>query len=248
MFSNRDGSGYSESDFPPEVLMSSRIKEYPAAMKASGAILSYVNQTQKINPQHISEIKWYSTENFLLLDDTARRNLELFATIQDNSKAGSLFSLFNETLTPMGTRRLRWWMNYPLVDAERIKTRLAAAAELKDDHSLRANLRKILSRIYDMERLAGRVSLRVANPRDLVALKVSLMAIPELKAMLADCTSPAIAAICSRFTEMSAVVELISRAIIDDPPQKTQDGGFIAIGYDEELDKLRFISRDGKNG
>ncbi|MFZ3105471.1 MAG: DNA mismatch repair protein MutS, partial [Smithella sp.] len=155
--------------FPPEVLMSSRIKEYPAAMKASGAILSYVNQTQKINPQHISEIKWYSTENFLLLDDTARRNLELFATIQDNSKAGSLFSLFNETLTPMGTRRLRWWMNYPLVDAERIKTRLAAAAELKDDHSLRANLRKILSRIYDMERLAGRVSLRVANPRDLVA-------------------------------------------------------------------------------
>lgn len=232
--------------FPAEVLMSSRIKEYPAAMKASGAILSYVNQTQKINPQHISEIKWYSTENFLLLDDTARRNLELFATIQDNSKAGSLFSLFNETLTPMGTRRLRWWMNYPLVDAERIKTRLAAVAELKDDHSLRANLRKKLSRIYDMERLAGRVSLRVANPRDLVALKVSLMAIPELRAMLADCTSPAIAAIRSRFTEMSAVVELISRAIIDDPPQKTQDGGFIAIGYDEELDKLRFISRDGK--
>jgi len=232
--------------FTPEILMSSRIKEYPAVMKAAGAILNYVHQTQKINPQHIREIKWYATENYLLLDETARRNLEIFATIQGNSKAGSLFSLFNETLTPMGTRRLRWWMNYPLVDAERIKDRLAAVAELNDDHILRANLRKVLSRIYDLERLAGRVSLRVANPRDLVALKISLMAIPELKTMLADCTSPAITAIRSRFKEMSVVIELIARAIVDDPPQKIQDGGFIAIGYDEELDKLRFISRDGK--
>ena len=92
----------------------------------------------------------------------------------------------------------------------------------------------------------GRVSLRVANPRDLVALKISLSAIPELKSMLMDCTAPAISSIRSRITEMSAVIDLISRAIIDDPPQKTQDGGFIALGYDEELDKLRFISRDGK--
>jgi DNA mismatch repair protein MutS len=226
--------------------MSSRIKEYPAALIASGAILSYVNQTQKINPQHIREIKWYSTENYLLLDETARRNLEIFQTIQDGARTGSLFSLVSEALTPMGTRRLRWWMNYPLVEVEAIKTRLAAVAELKDDHLLRANLRKTLSRIYDLERLAGRVSLRVANPRDLVALKNSLMAIPELKAMLADCTSPAVASIRSRFTEMSPVIELISRAIIDDPPQKIQDGGFIAIGYDEQLDNLRFISRDGK--
>jgi len=233
-------------NFTSEVLDASKIKEHPAAMIASCAILSYVNQTQKINPQHISEIKWYSTENFLLLDEAARRNLEIFTTIQNGSKAGSLFSLFHETLTPMGTRRLRWWMNYPLVDVEKIKARLAAVAEMKDDHIFRSNLRKILSRIYDLERLAGRVSLRVANPRDLVALKVSLLAIPELKSMLKDCTSPAIAAIRSRFTEMAAAVALITRAIIDDPPQKTQDGGFIAAGYDEELDKLRSISRDGK--
>ena len=98
----------------------------------------------------------------------------------------------------MGTRRLRWWMNYPLVDAEKIKARLAAVAEIKDDHILRSNLRKILSRIYDLERLAGRVALRVANPRDLVALKISLSAIPELKSMLLDSTAPAIAAIRAR--------------------------------------------------
>ena len=215
-------------------------------MKAAGAILNYVNQTQKINPRHVNEIKWYSTDHHLLLDDTARRNLEIFATIQGSSRVGSLFSLFQETLTPMGTRRLRWWMNYPLVDVEKIKARLAAVAEFKNDHILRANLRKILSRIYDLERLAGRVSLRVANPRDLVALKISLLAIPELKAMLADCTAPAVASIRSRLMEMSAVVELIGRALIEDPPQKIQDGGFMAIGYDAELDKLRFISRDGK--
>lgn len=233
-------------NFSAEVLENSKIKEYAAAIKASGAILNYVNQTQKINPRHIKEIKWYSTEKFLLLDEAARRNLEIFTTIQNNSKAGSLFSLFNETMTPMGTRRLRWWMNYPLVEVEGIKTRLAAVAEIKDDHSLRSKLRKVLSRIYDMERLAGRVSLRVANPRDLVALKISLLAIPELKSMLNDCTSTALVAIRSRFTEMSPVVELISRSIIDDPPQKTQDGGFIAAGYDSELDKLRSVSRDGK--
>jgi DNA mismatch repair protein MutS len=245
-FQNASAEDILNQSFSPDVLMSSRIKEYPAALIASGAILSYVNQTQKINPQHIREIKWYSTENYLLLDETARRNLEIFQTIQDGARTGSLFSLVSEALTPMGTRRLRWWMNYPLVEVEAIKTRLAAVAELKDDHILRANLRKTLSRIYDLERLAGRVSLRVANPRDLVALKNSLMAIPELKAMLADCTSPAVASIRSRFTEMSSVIELISRAIIDDPPQKIQDGGFIAIGYDEQLDNLRFISRDGK--
>ncbi|PKN06034.1 MAG: DNA mismatch repair protein MutS, partial [Deltaproteobacteria bacterium HGW-Deltaproteobacteria-7] len=245
-FQTQTAEALLDQNFTADMLDRSKIKEHPAALIASGAILSYVNRTQKINPQHISEIKWYSTENFLLLDEAARRNLEIFTTIQNNSKAGSLFSLFHETLTPMETRRLRWWMNYPLVDAEKIKARLAAVAEIKDEHTLRSNLRKALSHIYDMERLAGRVSLRVANPRDLIALKVSLSAIPGLKLMLKDCTAPAIAAIRSRFMEMSAVIELISRALIDDPPQKTQDGGFIAAGFDEELDKLRSISRDGK--
>jgi len=232
--------------FTDDILMSSRIREYPSVMRAAGAVLSYVGKTQKMNPRHLQNIQWYSMKDRLLLDDTARRNLEVFSTIQDRSKAGSLFSLFMETLTPMGTRMLRWWMNYPLVDVEEIKTRLAAVAELKDNYVLRTTLRKILSQVYDLERLAGRISLRVANPRDLVALKTSLTAIPEIKRMLADCTSPAIASLRSRLQEMSPVVDVIGRAIIDDPPQKIQDGGFIAMGYDPELDKLRLISHDGK--
>jgi DNA mismatch repair protein MutS len=245
-FLGGEASAILNQNFTAEVLAKIKINEHAAAMSAAGAILRYVNQTQKIHPQHISEIKWYNPENYLILDEAARRNLEIFATIQDNSKAGSLFSLINEALTPMGVRRLRWWLNYPLVDAEKIKARLAGVAEIKESHTLRSNLRKTLSGIYDLERLSGRVALRVANPRDLVALKVSLSVIPELKAMLLDFTAPVIAAIRAQLTEMSAVVDLISRAIVDDPPQKTQDGGFIAAGYDEDLDKLRSISRDGK--
>jgi DNA mismatch repair protein MutS len=235
-----------ENIFTKEVLDRAKIAGRQAAISAAGAVLRYVTETQKIQPQHINDIKWYSKEDYLLIDDTARRNLELFATIHDNSKAGSLFSLINETLTPMGTRRLRWWLNYPLVDVNKIQTRLSAVAEIKDSHIVRSSLRKILSRIYDLERLAGRVALRVANPRDLVALKVSLLAIPELKSMLLDFTAPALTAIRGTLSEIPTVVDLIAGAIADDPPQSIQEGGFIRAGYDEELDKLKSISRDAK--
>jgi DNA mismatch repair protein MutS len=235
-----------EQDFPADILVKAEIAKHPAAMIAAGAILRYVDQTQKIRPQHINEIKWYSTQNHLILDDTARRNLEIFKTIQDNTKTGSLFSLINEALTPMGTRRLRWWLNYPLVDVEKIRERLASVAEIKESHILRSNLRKTMMRIYDLERLSGRVALRAAGPRDLVALKASLTAIPEIKTMMLDFTAPKLVAIRAQLKEMTEVIDLISRTIVDDPPQSIQDGGFIAKGCDEELDKLRSISRDGK--
>lgn len=232
--------------FTAEVLDRSKISGYPAATSVAGAVLRYVTETQKIQPQHINQINWYNTENYLLIDDTARRNLELFVTLFDNSRAGSLFSLINETLTPMGTRRLRWWLNYPLVDVEKIRARLSAVAEIKETHIVRTNLRKILSRIYDLERLAGRVSLRVANPRDLVALKLSLLAIPELKAVLQNFTAPTLTAIRTTLSSIPTVVNLLDRAITDDPQQNIQDGGFIRAGFDEELDRLQSISTDAK--
>ncbi|OPY87359.1 MAG: DNA mismatch repair protein MutS [Smithella sp. PtaU1.Bin162] len=224
----------------------SKIAGCPAAVSAAGAVLRYVTETQKVQPQHLADIKWYNTENHLLIDETARRNLELFVTISGNSKAGSLFSLINETGTPMGTRRLRWWLNYPLSDAAKIRARLSAVAEIKDNHLLRADLRKTLVRIYDLERLAGRVALKVASPRDLTALKVSLAAIPELKSMMADFTTPAVAGIRDKLSAMPEVVDLIAQAIADDPPQNIMDGGFIRDGFDEDLDKLKSISRDAK--
>ncbi|HNV63650.1 MAG TPA: DNA mismatch repair protein MutS [Smithellaceae bacterium] len=234
-----------DDDFS-DILEEAGLKEKPASLRAAAAILRYVDETQKIRPQHINKIKWYRPENYLILDETARRNLELFVTIQDNTRAGALFSLLNETLTPMGARRLRWWLNYPLVDVEKIRSRLGAVAEIKENYIARLNLRKAFSEIYDLERLAGRVALKLSTPRDLVALKTSLAGIPKIKSMLDDFTAPLLRDLREGLQEMPNVVDLIGRAITENPPPRTQEGGFIAAGYDEELDKLRSISRDGK--
>ncbi len=229
-----------------DVLEKSDMEASAVARIAAAVILQYVNSTQMIRAAHITEIRKYAPQSYLMLDDTARRNLEIFATLQDGSRAGSLFSLINETLTPMGARRLRWWMGYPLAAAEPVRARLAAVAEIRDSHLARADLRKTLSRVYDLERLAGRVALRVATPRDLIALKTSLAVIPGLQSLLADFTAPSLISIRKEMTDMSAVVDLLTRAIVADPPPRAQDGGFIAQGFDEELDRLRSISRDGK--
>ena len=159
---------------------------------------------------------------------------------------GSLFHLINETLTPMGARRLRWWLSYPLISPEKIRARLASVAEVKDNHTVRSHLRKMLSRIYDLERLAGRVALQLASPRDLIALKQSLGIMPELQSILENFTAEALTTIRKEIMDLSPLVHLISRAIVPEPPARTQDGGFIESGYDEELDRLRSISRDGK--
>lgn len=229
------------------VLEKSQIKKRLTAKIAAAGILSYVNSTQMVCAAHISEIKWYSPKNYLILDETARRNLELFATIQEGSRAGALFSLLNETLTPMGARRLRWWMGYPLIACEKIMARLSAVAEVKESHKVRSDLRKTLSSIYDLERLAGRVALKVATPRDLIALKASLGVLPRLQSLLMDFTAPALMIIRNDINDMSSLVDLLSRAIVADPPARIQEGGFIAAGFDENLDALRSISRDGKN-
>ncbi len=235
-----------EENFTAEALDEAGIREKQTAAVAAAAILRYVQETQKIRPGHITSLRWYSPQHYLVLDDTARRNLELFVTIQDNSKVGSLFFLLNETLTPMGARRLRWWLNYPLADAQKIRWRLGAVAEIKENYIARVNLRKTLTKIYDLERLAGRVALKLATPRDLIALKTSLENIPEIKKTLGEFTAPMLQELRVGLKEMPAVVDLIGRAIAENPPTRTQDGGFIAAGYDEELDKLRSISRDGK--
>jgi DNA mismatch repair protein MutS len=223
-----------------------KIAEHAAAAGAAGAVLRYITETQKISPRHINNIKWYGAEDYLLIDDTARRNLELFAAIADGSKTGSLFSLINETLTPMGTRLLRWWLSYPLVDVKKIGARLSAVAEIKELYTPRSLIRKTLARIYDLERLAGRVALQVASPRDLTALKASLSAIPGLKSVMRDFTAPTLTGIRGSLSDMPDVVDLIARAIVDEPPQSISEGGFIRAGYDQKLDEIKSISYDAK--
>lgn len=235
-----------ERELDAGVLEQSPVKNHPSAMVAAGVVLGYVRDTQMTRAEHISQIKWYDPGLYLVIDETARRNLELFFTIQDGSRAGSLFSLINETLTPMGMRLLRRQMAYPLLDVEKIRSRLAAVAELKNNYTLREELGRALAGVYDLERLAGRVALRMATPRDLAALATSLEILPRIESLLDGVAIPALAAIQSQIRPLESVAKLLRAAIIADAPPRTADGGFIADGFDEELDRLRSVSRDGK--
>jgi len=219
---------------------------HPAMTGAAGAVLRYVKETQKDRLNHINDVLWYDIKNYLVLDDTAKKNLELFSTIQGGRKRGSLFHVLDETTTAMGGRKLRWWLNYPLVDPDKIRTRLAAVSEIKDNHLLRENLRSSLAGIYDLERLGSRVSMGVANGRDLLALGRSLRLIPATKEAISVLESSLISAILNELDDMPDVADLIGRAIVDDPPVTIRDGYVIKKGYDDELDKLISLGTDGK--
>jgi len=219
---------------------------HPAMTGAAGAVLRYVKETQRDRLEHINEVRRYDLTDYLVLDDTAKRNLELFATIQGGRKKGSLFHVLDETTTAMGGRRLRRWLTHPLVDPGRIRDRLAAVSEIKDAHLLRGELRTALAGIYDLERLGSRVSMGIANGRDLIALGRSARLIPRITDALSQLESPLISTIRGEIDDLSDVADLIEGAIVEDPPVTIRDGYLIKRGYDDELDKLISLSTDGK--
>ena len=232
--------------FPEDLLIKEDILRHPATVAAAGAILRYVEETQKDHLGHINAISWYETDSYLVMDEIAKRNLELFSTITENRKEGSLFHILDETITSMGTRRLRWWLNYPLVDPEEIRERLVAVSEIKEHHILRGDLRNALSSVYDLERLASRISMGVVNGRDLIALKTSLNALPQIRAFICSSDSSMLASIYAGIDEMPDICGLIERSIVEDPPMTIREGGVIKEGYDQDLDELISISRDGR--
>ncbi len=232
--------------FSEDSLDEQGILSRPAAVAAAGAILRYVVDTQKDHLRHLNALEWYETDSYLVLDDVAKKNLELFSTIADSRKEGSLFHILDETITSMGSRRLRWWLSYPLIDVEKIRERLIAVSEIKEHHILRENIRKALTLVYDLERLASRVSMGVVNGRDLIAMKSSLTALPEIRALIGDLESPLVKAVYAGIDEMPDILDLIERSIVEDPPVTIREGGIIKKGYDTELDELISISTDGK--
>ncbi|HEX7504580.1 MAG TPA: DNA mismatch repair protein MutS [Syntrophales bacterium] len=233
--------------FPAETIASLEPGLHPAMIAAAGAVLRYVRETQKEHLGHINDIARYRSESFLVLDDTAKRNLELFATTQGGTREGTLFHVIDETLTAMGGRKLRWWLSYPLLDVSKIRERLSAVGEVREGHLLRQDLRKALSGLYDMERLGARISIGVANGRDLVALRSSLRALPGLKQILTSLETPMIAAVREGIDEMPEILDLLERSVVDDPPLTVREGGIIREGYDTELDRILSVSRDGKS-
>ncbi|MBN1547445.1 MAG: DNA mismatch repair protein MutS [Syntrophaceae bacterium] len=222
------------------------IFEKPWVLGAAGAALQYIMETQKGQIGHLNRIEWYTADTYLLIDEAARRNLELFATIAEGRAKGSLFHVIDETMTAMGGRKLRWWLTYPLIHPETIRERLLAVSEFKEQHILRQNMRKLLSRIYDLERLGSRIAMGIANARDLIALKYSLEVLPEIRHNIACIDADKVRSIYDGIDEMADIFNLLSDAIHDDPPLTIREGGIIKRGYDEELDRYLSLSHNAK--
>jgi DNA mismatch repair protein MutS len=213
---------------------------------AAGALIHYVQTTQKANPDHIKDLVTYRLGDFMFLDEATTANLELFRTVRRQSVRGSLFQILDRTVTPMGSRRLRKWIGYPLLDLREIRRRLAAVASFRSDRVFREEMREHLEGILDMERLNARISMGRANARDLVALKESSRRLPAVKERLAGSPSELLNEIAGKLDPLQDVAELIERAICEEPPVSLKEGGLIREGYHEELDRLIRATRDGK--
>lgn len=221
--------------------------DLPAAQQAASVALFYLQQTQKDELGHIRPLQTYSTQNFMVLDDSTRRNLELTATLQDGKKRGSLLGVLDRTVTAMGGRTLRHWIHYPLIDQAQIKQRQEAVAELVDDSLQRIELIEALDGVYDLERLNSKIAMASANAKDLSALRSSLGKLPRLDDLLSPLQSPYLNDLRRKIDLLPELVALLDQAITDDPPFVLRDGGIIRDGFNAELDELRTISRDGKS-
>lgn len=217
-----------------------------AARQAVNALLYYIGTTQKRSLTHMRLIKRYDAKQYLQMDGFSRRNLELTETIRDKSKKGSLLWLLDRTETAMGGRLLRRWLERPLRHLPELTARLDAVEVLKGDLLLRSDLRACLDRVYDLERLAGRISYGNANARDLVQLRLSLEAVPELKRLLLQTDAPVLRQLAEGMDACTDLVSFLQRALVDDPPLSVREGGIIRTGYDAYLDKLHTASREGK--
>ena len=223
------------------------LKERKLAVKSINALLEYLNETQMTSLEHINTITLYNISKYMSLDVNARRNLEITEKMRDRSKKGTLLWVLDKTSTSMGGRLLRRWLNDPLLDVKEIQERLDAVKELKDNIILRGDAIETLKKVYDIERLAGKMAYGNANARDMITLKNSLQRLPDVKNVLAQCTSSKLKELYEELDELKDVYELIEKSIVEDPPMTIKDGGIIKMGYDPEIDKLKTATTEGKN-
>ena len=223
------------------------IKENMLAVSSTNALLTYLLDTQKNSLDHINKLIFYSTTKYMSLDINARRNLEITEKLRDKSKKGTLLWVLDKSATSMGGRLLRRWLNNPLIDAKQINKRLDAVQELKDNIILRGEITECLKKVYDIERLAGKISYGSANARDLISLKNSAKQLPGIKKILSDVNSNLLKELYNDLDILEDIYELIDKTIVDEPPISVKEGGLIKLGFDEEVDKLKTATTDGKN-
>lgn len=220
--------------------------DYDISVNAAGALLFYIQDTQKNDAGHIKDLNIYSINKFMILDMASRRNLELCESLREKSKKGTLLWVLDKTVTSMGGRLLRKWIEQPLFDKLAIEERLDGVEELKLNFMDRQKLRDLLKGVYDIERLTGKIVLGHANCRDLTALKTSLTQLPQIKLILSQYNSKIIKAADDNLDALQELCDLLDRAIIEEPPLQIKEGGIIKDGYNEEVDKLRKASTEGK--
>ena len=214
---------------------------------AINGLLTYILETQKTNLDHINKIILYYNTKYMCLDINARRNLELTEKLRDKSKKGTLLWVLDKTSTSMGGRRLRRWINDPLLDIEKINKRLNSVKELKDNPILRGDIADLLKKVYDIERLVGKISYGNANARDLISLKNSVKQLPELKKIMSNTESTLLKELHNELDILEDIYNIIDVAIVEEPPISVKEGGIIKKGYNEEIDKLKMATTDGKN-
>ena len=222
------------------------LDDYDSGVIAAGAVLLYLYETQKSTLEHLTSIVPYSTGNFMVLDSSTRRNLELLETMREKQKRGSLLWVLDKTRTAMGARLLRTWIEQPLIHMEEILERQNAVEELNLNYISREELGEYLNPVYDLERLIGRISYKSANPRDLLAFRGSIAMVPHIKNLLTEFTSSALKALEEELDPLDDLNDLIARAIVDEPPLTLREGGIIREGYSEEADRLRHAKTEGK--
>ena len=222
------------------------ISKFMLSVASTNALLTYLLDTQKNNLDHINKLIVYRTTKYMALDINARRNLEITEKLRDKSKKGTLLWVLDKSATAMGGRMLRRWLNNPLLDAKQINKRLDAVQELKDNIMLRGDLTESLKRVYDMERLAGKISYGSANGRDLISLKSSAKQLPEIKKIMAGTKTALLQELYNELDVLEDIYALIDKTIVEEPPISVKEGGLIKFGYDEEIDKLKTATTDGK--
>ena len=223
------------------------IEDFASGIIASGALLTYLYETQKVSLSQLTHISPYICSKYMLLDSSTRRNLELTYTLREKQKRGTLLWVLDKTKTAMGARTLRGYIEQPLIDQEEIIKRQDFVKELLNNSVDRDEVREYLSAIYDLERLLTKVSYKSANPRDLVALKNSLKMLPHIKNIISNFECQLVKELNENLDPLEDIADLIDQAIIEDPPLSSKEGGFIREGYDENIDKLKVAKTDGKN-
>ena len=221
------------------------LKDQPDAVSAAGGVLQYLRTTQKGSLDQMMAIRSYSTDSFMVLDQFTRRNLELVETIRHGKNQGSLLGILDRTVTAMGKRLLRKWLNQPLLEINRLSARLDAVEALVSGDNMRDEIAAALKQVADVERLTQRIGMGKAGPRELIGLKDALAIIPRLTELIADL--PSLSAVAERMDPCEPVLSLIASAVTDEPPATLNAIGVIREGYSRELDDILHSSQDARD-